>query len=173
MITPLIITLTSDFIQHIFLITLVGLVFVEYIESIFALRKIKKENSIDIIRARQYMKAARIILIIVAMATIWFIGEYFFDNYSLTYRIFLRWPLVFLILFAFIFFMLKNGDRRISSIFSIFIVLLSIFISLDIIDYFVNSSTTAILLALNRIIAMLAFYFSFLKYFIINRPNKL
>jgi len=168
MITPVIFTLTSDFIQHIFLIVLVGLAFVEYIVSALAAKDMKPEG---FVARAHYAKATRIILIIVVMATVWFIGEYFFDNYSLAYRLFLRWPLVIGILLTFIMFMRKNRANIPTKIFSAFAILLTLFIILDITNYFTDTPTIAITLAFERIMAMIAFFFSFLKYFMMNRPR--
>lgn len=175
MIGPSIITLASDFIQHIFLIVLVGLALVEHIISVSALKNLRlkaiagQANGAGIVAAARYMKATRIILIIAVMAAIWFIGEYFFNNYSLSYRLFLRWPLVLGILFAFIVFMRRNRTRIPYKFFLIFAALLSVFIVLDIVDYFISASAITILLALERIAAMIFFFFSFLAYFASNR----
>lgn len=168
MITPTIITLASDFIQHIFLIVLVGLVCAELIVSAHALQGSPPAKFIVIWR---YVKTLRIILIIVVMAAAWFIGEYFFDSYSLAYHLFVRWPLVLCILFAFVVFMRKNRASIIPRTFSLFVILLAVFIALDITDYFINAPWLAVLLAFERVATMLAFFFSFLEYFIMNRPR--
>lgn len=167
MLTPLVISLASDFIQHIFLIVLVGLTLVEYVKAFSILKTMPPGE--EMIKMMKYAKSMRTIFIIVLMATIWFIGEYFFDDKSLIYFLFLRWPLVLLILFYFISFIRKDRFGNIPKIFSIFAVLLVIFILFDIVDYFIDSPFLTILVAFERAIAMLAFFFSFLKYFIVNR----
>lgn len=166
MITPLIISLTSDFIQHIFLIVLVGVATSEYISASIALKSVQPK---DFIAMKLYIKAVRVILVIILLATVWFIGEYFFETYSLNYRLFLRWPLVLSILVAFVVFM-KKSKISLPRIFHMFIVFLALFIILDIVDYIFHTPLSVIVLAVERIVAMLTFFFSFLVYFIMRRP---
>lgn len=177
MITSSIITLSSDFIQHIFLIALVGLAFMEYILAFFALKHQRFTDSIkknmNIIEVTRYMLATRLILIIVLMAAAWFMGEYFFNNSSLAYSLFFRWPLVICILAVFMIFMSKNSAYISRLMFSVFAVFLAIYIISDIVNYFVYIPEIVILIAFERIAAMSAFFFSFLSYFASNRLVRL
>lgn len=168
MITPLIISLTSDFIQHIFLIVLVGVAASEYIYASLALKSVPPE---DFVAMHGYVKAVRVILAIILLAALWFVGEYFLETYSLSYRLFLRWPLVVGILVAFVVFV-KKSKISLPRIFHLFIVFLAIFIVLDIIDYLFHTPLSMIVLAVERIVAMLTFFFSFIIYFIIRRPPE-
>lgn len=171
MITPLIISLTSDFIQHVFLIVLVGIVFSEYLVVTFMTRSVSPQ---DFIEMKTYARAVRVALFIVTLATFWFIGEYFFETYALSYRLFLRWPLVLAILALWSAFVLKERRvRRLPRTAVLFIVLLALFIVLDIADYIVRTPSITIILAFERIATMLAFFFSFLQYFIMYRPRVL
>lgn len=165
-ITPLIISLTSVFIQHIFLIVLVGIAFSEYVTATLALRRVPPA---EFVRAAHYAKATRTILLIVGMAALWFIGEYFFDTYSLTYRLAARWPLVTVILGAFIVFGRTIGARGLP-LFRAFVILLALFIALDVADYVFRAPWTIVTLAFERIIAMLALFFFSLGYFMRNKP---
>lgn len=168
MITPLIISLTSDFIQHIFLIVLVGVATSEYISASLALRGAQPQ---DFVAMYGYVKAVRVTLFIILLATLWFVGEYFLETYSLSYRLFLRWPLALSILVAFVIFT-KKSKIFLPRIFHLFIVFLTLFIILDIIDYIFHTSLSVIVLAMERIVAMLTFFFSFLVYFIMRRPSE-
>lgn len=166
MITPLIISLTSDFIQHIFLIVLVGVATSEYISASLAL---KSATPKEFVAMYGYVKAVRVILAIILLATLWFVGEYFLETYSLSYRLFLRWPLVLSILVAFIVFM-KKSKISLPLVFHLFSAFLALFIILDIVDYIFHTPLSLVALAMERIVAMLTFFFSFIIYFIMRRP---
>lgn len=168
MITPLIISLTSDFIQHIFLIVLVGVATSEYISASIALKSVPPK---DFVEMHGYVRAVRVILVIILLATLWFVGEYFLETYSLSYRLFLRWPLVVSILVAFVVFV-KKSKIPLPRIFHLFIAFLAIFIILDIIDYIFHTPLSLVALAMERIVAMLTFFFSFIIYFIMRRPSE-
>ncbi|GEM_PF-5499099 len=164
MIFTLPLTLASEFVTHILSVVLTGVVIVEYVTKVHACQK----NS----QLATYVRGVRWIVLLTALAVGWFIAEYFFINDGLWYRVLLRWPMVMVILLLFRAFCRRHRETVHKKVSGAFIFLLGLFLLLDILDFFTGMMPiVSFFLALDRITAMIAFYFSFLYYFIRNDPQ--
>lgn len=171
------ITLASEFIQHVIVIVLAGLVLTECVACFKDLQMLRK-GLFDIEQERRFRVRKREhlqLLSAVILSATWLIVEYFADLSHVSYHFLFHAPIIFVILWLLRQITRSYRDKAIMVLFFMFLTAASGHIFLDVLKFLlaIHVSWDSIARALFKTAEAITLYFLVIRYLIISKNDDI